>query len=155
MRLDYLLKCLFRCKSEKTSKFCFTGLPLREIHRGRINSPHKGQLLGDFPFDDAIMNPRAHGISQTKQRTARPCPYLAGYTVFVKTQRYRDMWQDICDLTKCYREDMSKLWHVDHSPERPQPITMFLDDTVHRCNEGTFMTFLLFIPVSFQSVIDV
>ena len=55
-RPDYLLNCLFRRRSKKTSKLRFTGLCVG-IHRWPVNSPHKGPVTQKmFPFDDVIMD---------------------------------------------------------------------------------------------------
>ena len=48
---------LFRRRSKKISKLCVTGLCVRGIHRGRVNSPHKGPVTRKMlPFDDVIMS---------------------------------------------------------------------------------------------------
>ena len=56
-RLDCLLNCLFRRKSNKTAKFRVAGLcRWGGIHRWLVDSPHKGLVTRKmFPFDDAIM----------------------------------------------------------------------------------------------------
>ena len=52
---DCLLNRLFRHRSKKTSKLRVTGL-CAGIHRGPVNSPHKGPVTYKmFPFDDVIM----------------------------------------------------------------------------------------------------
>ena len=52
---DCLLNRLFGRRSKKTSKLRVTGL-CAGIHRGPVNSPHKGPVTRKmFPFDDAIM----------------------------------------------------------------------------------------------------
>ena len=52
---DCLLNGLFRRRSKKTSKLRVTGL-CAGIHRGPVNSPHKGPVTRKmFPFDDVIM----------------------------------------------------------------------------------------------------
>ena len=62
MRLDCLLKFLFRRKQRKHQNSASLAF-VREIHRGPVNSPHKGPVTRNmFPFDDVIMNPRTHGI---------------------------------------------------------------------------------------------
>ena len=54
------LNRLFGCRSNKTSKLRVTGLCVRGIHRGPVNSPHKWPVTRKmFPFDDVIM----HGCS--------------------------------------------------------------------------------------------
>ena len=50
-----LLNCLFRRRSEKTSKLRVTGLCVWNSP-GPVNSPHKGPVTRKmFPFDDVIM----------------------------------------------------------------------------------------------------
>ena len=50
-----LLNRLFGCRSKKISKLRVTGL-CGGIHRGPVNSPHKGPMTRKmFPFDDVIM----------------------------------------------------------------------------------------------------
>ena len=52
---DSLLKCLFRRRSNKTSKLRVTGL-LGGIHRWPVNSPYKEPVTRKrFPFDDVII----------------------------------------------------------------------------------------------------
>ena len=52
---DYLLNRLFRSRWKKTSKLRVTGL-CGGIHRGPVNSPHKGTVTRKmFLFDDVIM----------------------------------------------------------------------------------------------------
>ena len=52
---DCLLNGLFRRRSTKTSKIRITGL-CAGIHRGHVNSPHKGPLTRKmFLLDDVIM----------------------------------------------------------------------------------------------------
>ena len=60
---DCLLNRLFGRRSNKTSKLLVTGLCagnyVRGIHRGPLNSPHKGPVARKmFPFDDVIMGVR-------------------------------------------------------------------------------------------------
>ena len=53
---DCLLNRLFRRRSKKTSKLCVTGLCVRGLHRGQVNSPHKWPATRKmFSFDDVIM----------------------------------------------------------------------------------------------------
>ena len=50
------LSYLFGRRSKKTSKLRVTGLCVRGIHRGPVNSPHKWPVTRKmFPFDEVIM----------------------------------------------------------------------------------------------------
>ena len=54
-RLDYLLNCLFRLKSKKTSKVHVSGL-CEGKHQWPVDSPHKRPVTRKmFPFGDVIM----------------------------------------------------------------------------------------------------
>ena len=55
-RLHCLLKCLFRCRWKKKSKFCITGL-VRGIHREPLGSPQKWSVTRKMlQFDDITMH---------------------------------------------------------------------------------------------------
>ena len=87
---------------------------VRGIHRGPVNSPHKGTVMRKiFPFDDVIMawgnrmfvrywwsrfkcfvwthyfsSPRADGISNSNIEKAKVCANLNGYTLrLTRTER--------------------------------------------------------------------
>ena len=58
---DCLLNRLFGRRSKKTPKLRITGV--LGIHRGPVNSPHKGQVTRKmFPFDDAIIIASGNGL---------------------------------------------------------------------------------------------
>ena len=52
---NYLLNCLFRCRSKKTSSSASLAF-MRGIYQWPVNSLHKGPVTWKrFPFDDVIM----------------------------------------------------------------------------------------------------
>ena len=83
---DCLLKCLFRCRSKKTSKLRVTGLCVR-------NSPHKWLVMRKmFPFDDVIML----------------CNL--GFEKLWFARCYVATWEKVIRCNECGQNDRMKLW---------------------------------------------
>ena len=77
---DYMLNCLFRLRSKKSSKLCVTGLCAWNssvtgdgIHRWPVNSTHRGSVTRKmFPFDEVIMRPSC-------EKTSAVCAYSVNW----------------------------------------------------------------------------
>ena len=78
--LNYLLSCLFRCTSKKTSKLHITGLC--------EGNPHKGPIMWKmFPFDDVIMKKDilCHQWSNTGHSSLKKKNYICFYLIYFQT----------------------------------------------------------------------
>ena len=85
-----LLNRLFRRRSKKTSKFRVTGLFVRGIHRGPVNSTHKWPVTRKmFPFDDVIMKSNIRGSQSGTVNKRVKRPYGVVLNVLIKTYFFR------------------------------------------------------------------